>query len=290
MTGSGPERAESALKDDPPIVDAHAHIFLKDAPLAANAWMPLDYGYSADQYLHTLDAHGIHFGVISGISISGYYNDYMLEELRRRPRLRGTVILPPSTDRYTLERMKADGVVGVRLQITRLPQLPDFDSEEWRLFFRRIRDLDWHVHFALEGAKTPDFLAMLERTGVKIMVDHFGHPEPEQGANCEGFKAVLRSAEKGRTWVKMASAFRLMRQPNGEPTRIEAAHRMAADLAKQLFAHVGPERLVWGSDCPFVGHEPAVTYRQTLDGFAEWAPDPRVRRRMYDTALKLYFG
>ncbi len=85
MTGSGPERAESALKDDPPIVDAHAHIFLKDAPLAANAWMPLDYGYSADQYLHTLDAHGIHFGVISGISISGYYNDYMLEELRRRP-------------------------------------------------------------------------------------------------------------------------------------------------------------------------------------------------------------
>ncbi len=290
MAVEGPKRADSALADDPPIVDCHAHIFLQDAPVAATAWTQLQYGYSADQYLATLDAHGIHFGVISGISISGYYNDYMIEELRRRPRLRGTAILPPWTDRYTLERMKADGVVGVRLQITRLPELPDFEGEDYQLFFRRIRDLDWHVHFALEGYKTPEFLAMLERTGVKIMVDHFGHPDPALGPDCPGFQAILRSVQKGRTWVKLASAFRLMRQQDRTPTDLVGCRRLAGELSKVLFAEVGPERLVWGSDCPFVGHEPAVTYGQTLDWFAEWAPDPKVRRRMSDTALKLYFG
>lgn len=284
------ERAAGVLADDPPIVDCHAHIFQQDAPMAAHAWTRLQYGFSADQYLATLDAHGVHFGVISGISISGYYNDYMIDELRRRPRLRGTVILPPSTDRYTLERMKADGVVGVRLQLTRRSTLPDFAGEEYQLLFRRIRDLDWHVHFALEGAKTPDFLALLERTGVKIVVDHFGHPEPDLGVDCPGFQAILRSAQKGRTWVKLAAGFRLMRQPTGAPTDLANCRRLSQTLSGALLANVGPERLLWGSDCPFVGHESDLTYRGALDSLAEWVPDSKARRRMCFTALKLYFA
>src|SRR5690606_35734233 len=133
-------RRVSTVLDDPPVVDAHAHIFLQDMPLADSAWLVPDYGFTAEDYLQVLDAHGRHCGVIAGISIFGQYNDYMLGALRRHRRLRGTVNADPAADPYTLARMKEDGVVGVRLQLSRRQQLPDLASEPWRLLFRRIAD------------------------------------------------------------------------------------------------------------------------------------------------------
>ena len=118
--------------------------------------------------------------------------DEILAALRAHPRrLRGTVILKPTVDRYTLEAMSRDGVVGVRLPYISLPQLPDLASFEYRSFLRRLADLDWHVHPHIEGERLPMVLPALEASGVKIVIDHLGRPEPRQGVNGEGFKAKL---------------------------------------------------------------------------------------------------
>jgi predicted TIM-barrel fold metal-dependent hydrolase len=282
--------ADEARLNDAPIVDAHAHIFTQDMPLGDSAWHRPEYGFTAEDYLRTLDEHGVHFGVIAGISIYGYYNDYMLEQLRKYKRLRGTVNIPPTTDRYVLERMKEDGVVGVRLQLTRRKELPDLGSEEYRLLLRRIADLDWHVHVVVEGQLWPGVLQKLEASGARIVIDHFGHPNPEEGENCAGFQAVLRSVDKGRTWVKLSAGYRLTWAEPGPTQRDPRAQEMARRLARKLVEHVGPERLLWGSDCPFVGHEAAVTYQDTLDDLASWVPDVATRRKISATALKLYFS
>lgn len=275
---------------DPPVVDAHAHIFTPDMPIADAAWMKPAYAFTALDYLRTLDAHGVHFGVIAGISIYGHYNDYMIEELRRHPRLRGTVNIAPNTDRYTLERMKADGIVGVRLQLSRRKQLPDLDSEDYRLLLRRVADLGWHVHLALEGALMPAVLPTLEASGVRIVLDHFGHPDQNEGLANAGFQAVLRSIEKGRTWVKLSAGYRLtwLSRRDGSPD--PRALQLARDAAAKLLQEAGPERLLWGSDAPFVGHESSLSYADTIASFAEWVPSARARRRMTDTALQLYFS
>jgi predicted TIM-barrel fold metal-dependent hydrolase len=278
------------LLPDPPVVDAHAHIFSPDMPLADSAWMSPDYAFTAEDYLRVLDAHGVHFGVIAGISIFGRYNDYMIEALRRQPRLRGTVNIDPATDRYTLERMKADGVVGVRLQLSRRSELPDLASEDYRLLLRRVADLNWHVHLALEGPQMPAVLPALEASGVRVVLDHFAHPDPVQGLDGEGFQAVLRSVAKGRTWVKLSAGFRLtwLSRGNGHPD--PDAMQLAREAAAVLLREAGAERLLWGSDCPFVGHETSLTYADALAAFVEWVPDAAVRRRMSDTALRLYFS
>ncbi len=130
--------------------------------------MKPDYAFTAADYLKVLDAHGVHFGVIAGISIYGSYNDYMIDELRRQPRLRGTVNIDPATDRYTLERMKADGVVGVRLQLSRRKELPDLGNEMLSPAAAPRADLDWHVHLALEGRLLPAVLPALEASGVRV--------------------------------------------------------------------------------------------------------------------------
>jgi predicted TIM-barrel fold metal-dependent hydrolase len=280
----------SAEMIDPPVVDAHAHIFKPDMPVADSAWMKPDYAFTAADYLKVLDAHSVHFGVIAGISIYGNYNDYMIDELRRQPRLRGTVNIDPATDRYTLERMKADGIVGVRLQLSRRKELPDLGSEVYRLLLRRVADLNWHVHLALEGRLLPAVLPALEASGVRVVLDHFGHPDPEQGVQNEGFQALLRSVDKGRTWVKLSAAYRLtwLGQHSGPPDPKALALAQAA--ADRLVQVAGPERLLWGSDCPFVGHESSLTFGDTLRAFQQWVPSPQVRRKISDTALRLYFS
>jgi predicted TIM-barrel fold metal-dependent hydrolase len=275
---------------DAPIGDAHAHIFLDDMPLSRTAWARPSYAFTAEDYLQVLDTHGIHFGVIAGISIYGLYNDYMLEQLRKHRRLRGTANILPTTERYILERMKDDGVVGVRLQLTRRKELPDVGDEEHQLLLRRLADLDMHVQVVVEGPLWPQILPKLEATGVKIVIDHFGHANPADGVNCPGFQALLRSAEKGRTWIKLSGAYRLTWAPAGQPHRDPATRPLAYQLAQSLLKNVGPERLVWGSDCPFVGHESHVSFQDTIDELAQWAPDALTRRRLSDTALRLYFG
>lgn len=280
----------TTLPADPPVVDAHAHIFTPDMPVADSAWMRPDYGFTAEDYLAVLDAHGVHFGVIAGISIYGHYNDYMLESLRRHRRLRGTVNIDPATDRYTLERMKADGVVGVRLQLSRRRELPDLASEPYRLLLRRVADLDWHVHLAVEGPQMPAVLAQLEQSAARIVLDHFAHPDPVEGLDGPGFQAVLRSIARGRTWVKLSAGFRLTWQSRGSGVPDPVAMQLARAAASRLLAEAGPERLLWGSDCPFVGHESSLTYADALRSFAEWVPSAAARRRMSDTALRLYFS
>lgn len=278
-----------SLKPEPPVVDAHAHIFTRDMPRSRDAWFRPDNEFTAEQYLAMLDAHGIHFGVIAGISIYGLYNDYMLDKLRQHRRLRGTANVLPNTDRYILERMKEDGIVGVRLQLTRRKELPDLGDEEYRLLLRRLADLDLHLQVVVEGPRWPAVLAQLEGCGAKLVIDHFGHPDPADGINCPGFQAILRSVEKGRTWVKLSGAYRLTWSSPGQP-RDPRTRTMARELARELLRQAGPERLVWGSDCPFVGHESIMSFQDTLDEFDEWVPDGSTRRKISDTALKLYFS
>lgn len=273
-----------------PVVDCHAHIFSGDMPLAKGAWIRPDYAFTAEDLLAQLDEHGIHFAVISALSISGTYNDYLIAQLRKHKRLRGTAIVPPGTDRYTLEQMREDGIVGIRLQLARSEQLDDFRSDEYRLLFRRVRDLGWHVHVAIEGQNLPPVLDALVESGVDIVIDHFGHPDPKAPLECVGFRAMLDAVDKGHTWVKLSGGFRLpgpaawRDEPDGD------LEKLAQQVASHLLAQVSTDRLLWGSDAPFVGYEKRITYSAVLASFRSWVPDIAQRDAISRTALKFYFS
>ena len=52
---------------------------------------------------------------------------------------------------------------------------------------------------------------------------------------------------------------------------------------------MGPDRLLWASDCPFVGHEKDVKYQQTIDDVLAWVPEPAREKVFSANALALYF-
>lgn len=294
MTGSGGMgevmerrgRADGAA----PIVDCHAHVFTRDLPLVGDAWTAPAYDYTPEDYLADLDRHGVHFGVLSGLSISGTYNEYTIAAARLSPRLRATAIVAPDTDPYVLRRMRDDGVVGIRFQLVRRAVLPDFADEAHRLLLRRVRDLDWHVHVALEGERMQAVLPALEASGVRLVLDHFAHPEPAKGVACAGFRTALDSVQRGRTWIKLAAGFRLAGPDTWREPDITRSEAIAETVAAELLAKVGPERLLWGSDAPFVGYEGRMTYDRALAQLDRWAPDPATRRALSDTALRFYFA
>jgi predicted TIM-barrel fold metal-dependent hydrolase len=189
-------------------------------------------------------------------------SDCILAALRAHPRrLRGTAILAPTAGRYELEAMARDGFLGVRLPFLGMSELPDIASFDYRRFLRRLADLDWHVHLHVEGQRMPALLPLIEDSGAKLVIDHMGRPDPQTGIASAGFKAMLAAIERGRTWVKLSAAYRQGPQSD--------------DYARELVRVAGADRLMWASDCPFVGCEREVTYQQTVDWLTSCVLDPQ---------------
>jgi predicted TIM-barrel fold metal-dependent hydrolase len=263
---------------DTPLIDSHAHVYTTDMPLAPTAWHRPPVDATIEQYIATLDRHGVNYAVLAAASLFDDYNDYSIEAVRRHPRLRTTVIVKPTIDPYVMRMMKDDGVVGVRLQWRNVKDLPDITTAEYRKFFRRVRDLDWHVHINQTADRLAGPIATLQAAGVKLVIDHFGHPQRGRGAACEGFQAMMRAVDNGRTWVKLSAGYRL-----------ESAE-VAEECARALLARVGPDRLLWGSDWPFAAFEDSMRYEYAIDSLRRWVPDARQRRIVGgETALRLYF-
>ncbi len=258
-------------------IDAHVHVFTTDMPLIDNPRHAPTCSFTHQDLIATLDKHGVERAVIAAASPWGDYNDYTLAALQAHPRrLRGTAIVKPTVDRFALEAMNRAGFVGIRLPFIGLPKLPDITTFDYRALFRRLADLGWHVHPHVEGDDLPKILPTLEASGVKIVVDHLGRPDPRTGIQSNGFKALLRSIDKGRTWVKVSGGYRLGPQ--------------SKDYARELVRLAGPDRLVWASDCPFVGHEGQFPYQSTMDWLNECIPDGVARAKIFgESARKLYF-
>lgn len=265
----------SAMATANPLVDCHAHVYLRSMPMSGNAWHAPPEDASFEAYMATLDQHDVHFAVLAAASIYGDYNDYALAAVHAHKRLRTTLIVSPDIELEALKRMRDEGAVGIRLQFRNVAAPPDLTSFAYRRLFRRVADLGMHVHLHDEGDRLARFIKPIEQSGAPLVIDHFGRPHD---VSSEGFEAVLRAVERGRTWVKLSAAFRLARPG------------LAQILSAKLLSVAGPERLLWGSDWPFAAFETAVDYGQTLRTLAELVPDPSVRAGIDRTALKFYFS
>ncbi|MEY4641019.1 MAG: hypothetical protein RLZZ227_1013 [Pseudomonadota bacterium] len=264
-----------------PLVDSHAHIFTRAMPLIANPRHAPKYDFTLQDYLAQLDNHGIRHGVIAAASPWGDYNDYTMQSVGATlDRLRGTVILHPGKT-YDLAAMKKQGIVGVRLPYIGLAQLPDITTADYRKLLRDIADQDWHVHLHVEGRHIQALLPLLEKSGPKIVIDHLGRPAPDDRLSpgrerSAGFRAIVDSVRRGKSWIKVSCGYRI-----GE---------IAKEHFRGFLSELGPERLFWASDCPFVGHENEFPYAATIDWLAEQLPDAEQRRMIFGAnALEFYF-
>src|SRR5579862_7759052 len=123
-----------------PLIDTHAHIYPRDTPLIDGATHKPTRDVTAEEFVRTLDAHGVIFGVHAAASFMGPYNDYTQAALAKYPRLRATAIVEPSIGWHELKAMDAAGIVGIRFSLRDYKGMPDLRSVEYQRLLRRVAD------------------------------------------------------------------------------------------------------------------------------------------------------
>jgi len=259
-------------------VDCHAHVTQADAsepqgPNAAHSG-----NHSVEAYLDVLDGGGISRGVLTAPSFYGTDNSLLLSALARSAgRLRGTATVAPSIDAAALGQMHDLGVDGIRLNYIGRKEFIDLSTPDYQRLFSLLCDLDMHVELWIYSETLPQVAPHLQKSRVKVVLDHFGGPQPKDGTGAGDVSSILELLAQGRTWVKLSAPFR-QRGVHLQP------------CVDAFLDAGGEERLVWASDWPFVRFEDSVTYAQCIDWLFEWIPDERIRNRILVENPKSLFG
>lgn len=283
LAGLGPLAACSTI--EPPTamnaIDSHTHVFLRKLPMPDRRRAPSGYDATPEQLLALFDASAVTHGVIVQPSFLGTDNSYLLDVLRRHPqRLRGIAVVQPGIADEQLDALRQAGVAGIRLNQVGLAA-PDFSDPAWRRLLPRLQQRGMQVEVHQLARELPPLLAPLLDAGINVVVDHFGRPDPALGVDDPGFRYLLAQGASRRLWVKLSGAYR-----NGAGGRGEAVARQALPL---LRAHLGTDRLMWGSDWPHTLFETATTHARQRALLNEWLPDDGERQRaLWDTPAALF--
>ena len=181
-------------------VDTHAHVFHRGLTFIPQRRYTPDYDARPEQYLALLDAHGLSHGVVIPISILGTDNSYTVEVLKQtHGRLRGLAVVDPAKDLSTLDALQASGIVGVRLNLIG-QTVPDVKSSPWKDLVAECVKRDWQVEVYDDAKRLREIVTPLVEMGAKVVVDHFGKPDPKQGVQDAGFQYLLGTAGSRRVW------------------------------------------------------------------------------------------
>ncbi len=262
-------------------VDTHAHVFHQGLALADTRRHTPDYDATLAEYLDLLDAHGMSHGVLVQPSFLGTDNSHLVQALRAAPaRLRGVAVVALDITDTELQDLAGAGVVGIRLNLVGLDS-PALQTPAWQSLLARVNALGWHVEIHLQAARLDGVMPALLAADCRIVVDHFGRPDPALGVSDPGFQYLLRQADSGRVWVKLAAPYR-----NWGAAACAASGRLAT---QQLLDAYTPERLMWGSDWPHTEHRHLASYAAATQWLDAWIDDPAQRRAVLaDTPLQLF--
>ncbi|KAK1071788.1 hypothetical protein LTR74_003160 [Friedmanniomyces endolithicus] len=232
--------------------DTHMHVVDPRAfPLSKDAqYQPSP--HTLDDAHAFLDQLGIQKMVIVQPSIYGNDNACTIDGLRRLGSKNGRAVIqfdPESTSREQLLEWHDLGVRGVRLNFKSVGGEVEQGSltASMRRYADAVRELGWvlELYTALEDVPLLEN-AMAEELGVKVCVDHFGHPSSEalekakKAQDLPGFGSLVRLLERGQTWVKVSASYRLNKDPR---------HPVIESLCREILK-TRPDRCVFATDWP----------------------------------------
>jgi len=257
--------------------DAHTHVFgpFGSYPLENPPGYPVPLA-PAETHLRMLDRAGLDRGVLVQPTQQGCNTGIMLDALELGAgRLRGVAAARADVSDTELERLQAAGVIGLRFVEAPLPSgVPRPGAvgfDEIAGLATRLRDLNWSVHVWGRMATLMDRLDTLLRPDLPVVFEHMGMLEVGEGVHGRHFRTMLGLVREGRVWVKLSVCRCSVRVPGYEDLRPFTA----------ALLHANPERLLWGSDWPFIrmqGREPDVS--GLLDVLLDSVDDAGLQRKI----------
>lgn len=264
-------------------VDNHAHVMVAgQRGVDGAAYLP--FSAPVESFVAHLQGMGFSRGVLVTPSTYGTDNTVLLDALGSSPDyLRGIAVVPPTIDDASLDRLHAAGVRGCRVQDRMAGGLP---IDALPKLASRIGSRGWHVEVWTDLVAHGDVVrACLRDSPTPIVLDHLGNlPAPSPGEEDSGI-AVLRDLMSYDTcWVTLSGAYRLA-APLAEARAAEVLQGRVDALLS-----LAPDRLVWGSDWPYVRPPgPVPTDSDHLTVLDHWLPDVSLREQvLVKNAAALY--
>jgi predicted TIM-barrel fold metal-dependent hydrolase len=136
------------------------------------------------------------------------------------------------------------------------------------------------VSLQVEHDQLVPLVPMLERSAVRILIDHCGRPTVNAGVDQPGFRALLGLAATGRAFVKLSGVVKFSREP--------FPYADTQPYVDALLDAFTPERCLWASDWPYLRAPVRVDYGVLLAHVMRMLPDDEQRRRvLWDTPAAL---
>ena len=265
-----------------PKIDCHCHVF-----------DPVRFPYGGDtiyrpsgqeigtaaQFTQVLDAYDVRHALLVGPN-SGYEQDNrcMLDAIANgEGRFKGIAVVANDAGDDQLRAFKDAGIVGVAFNATF--HGVDFYRDTHDLL-ARLRALDLCVSLQVQHDQLVVLAPMLERSGVRVLIDHCGRPTPEAGLHQPGFRALLDLATTGRVFVKLSGYPKFSRDPY--------PYANVHPYVDALLDAFMPDHCLWASDWPFLRAPERVDYGPLLKLTERWVPDSTHRRKMmWETPCRL---
>ncbi len=261
-------------------IDCHVHIYgpFDRFPAGTEGRFAPREAFPLERLLAVWDAIGVARGVIVHASNAGPDNAVTLDALRRHPsRLRAVAVLHADVSDRRLDELTDAGFKGVRINLLRqdgrIVSTQGAGIDDLRALAPRLAERGWHAQLWVESG---DLMAMadeIEKLPLALVIDHQTRTMTDKGVAYPGFRWFCERLRAGRYWCKLSGSDRNTRA--GSPYR-------DTDPFMQALVAANPERLVWGTDWPHVGHEPATVPSEAVlvDTLLRNVGDERVLRRI----------
>jgi predicted TIM-barrel fold metal-dependent hydrolase len=259
--------------------DTHTHIFDPRFPAGPAPYPPPVATLAA----HAAMRHAIRAprGVI--VQPGAYAADpsCLLDALARDRSLRGVMIADGMISDATLESWHAAGIRALRFVEMTAPggsgRYPgSVGVESLKALAPRLRALGWQAHLWATAARCGELLPALAGLRLPIILDHLAMPA---GAADPAFADILHHVRDGAAWVKAT----LCRVPRAGP--LETLRPLHDALLR-----ANPDRVLWGSDWPYVRMDPAPDAGAMLDTFLAWTSDDALAHRILVANPATLFG
>lgn len=252
-------------------VDCHAHLFGHDYPMVPECDYRPDESQigTVDRFLAVLDAHGLSHSVVVTPEPYGTANDCIVNGIAAAGgRLKGIALVRPDVGARELRQLAEAGVVGVRYNLTSFG-MRQFRHPATMRLFAQLKDMGWFLQVHCRNDELVEALPLLLRSAVRVLIDHFGRPDPRKGLRQPGFEALLELGRSGNAIVKLSGPFR---ESHEMPPYRDVEPFIAAAVEAFTLANC-----VWGSDWPFVRVAERIDYGPELACLARWFPEEKDR-------------
>jgi predicted TIM-barrel fold metal-dependent hydrolase len=248
------------------IIDTHLHYWQRPTPERPHDPDGIHWGEEmlAEDLLKELDKAGVSHMVQVTASLMGNDNRYSLEAAAaHHDRVVGVFgrfdPLLPDNERRLKDFMAQEGMIGVRITLHQ----PPYDTwlREGRLndFLAAVEKLSIPLEL-FAPYQTAELHDILKRyPGIRIMLDHMGLRRlPQYKDNWFwNWPDILRLGEESNIWMKV-SYF-----PEAAPSTEKYPFPTAKQRFRELYDHIGPGKMIWGSNYPPVLR--ACSYAESVD-------------------------